>query len=66
MTIFEVNAWVKEGCNSYAAHCIPPAGYELRITGYRVRRPDGSTVRPAYPPFKTRDEAEAYVASLEG
>ena len=64
MTIIETKAWVKGGANSYAAHCVAPAGYELKTTGYRLRRADGSTFMPGFPPFKTRAEAEAKLAEV--
>lgn len=64
-TVAEVKSWTKPGCHPVAAHCIPSGqGWTLEVTGYRVKRPDGSTYRPAYPAFPTREEAEAETARL--
>lgn len=64
-TVSECKSWTKAGYSPVAAHCVPPGdGWVLEVSGYRVKRPDGSVLRPAYPPFATREQAEAEAARL--
>lgn len=59
--ITEVTAWVREGFSPRAAHVVEHDGFTLEVQGYRISR-DGVKLYTAYPPFKTRAEAEAVIA----
>lgn len=59
--ITEVAAWVREGFSSRSITCVEHEGFTREVQGYRVVR-DGVKLFPAYPPFKTRAEAEAWIA----
>lgn len=62
-TIVERFNWLTPSGATVAIHCTPPAGSVRKSTGFRILR-DGVALFPSCPPFATREEAEAKLATL--
>lgn len=61
--ITEVRTLVRDGFSSRSVTCVERAGFEEIVAGYRITK-NGQKIFTAYPPFKTREEAEARIAQL--
>jgi len=61
--ITEVRTLVREGFSSRAVTCVERAGFEEVVSGYRIIK-NGQKIFTAYPPFKTRGEAEARISQM--
>lgn len=61
--VVEVFHWTREGCSPRAIHVVEHDGFERTSCGFRITK-NGQKIFTAYPPFATRQAAEAKIATL--